>query len=447
MTLLRLGYAIIFIGGLLHAQESLLQSGPMVGYGQMTEVMLWVQTTEPASVQFRYWDIQHPGTISLSKTLSTSEANVAHVLIDGLLPGNKFGYEVLINGTPVKRPYSLGFQTQPLWHWRTDPPDFTAAFGSCLYINETQWDRPGTPYGSDYKILGVMASKQPDLMLWLGDNTYYREIDWHTSAGLQHRWTHTRATPELQPFLGASHHYATWDDHDYGPNDADRAYRLKGEALENHKLFWGNQTYGTPETPGVFGRFEWGDVEFFLLDDRYHRSPNGAPNDASKTMFGKEQFRWLMDGLVSSNATFKIVANGNQVLNPSTGGETFYNYRHEYETLLRFIKEQRIPGVVFLSGDRHLTELVVLKDTAFYPLYDYTSSSLTAGLSSYKDTDNPNVVPGTLVNDAHSFGILRFSGPRRDRVLTMECWDHTGTLRWSHTIKAVDLVSKRNERR
>ncbi len=420
--------------------QSLLQSGPMVGYGQMTEVMLWVQTTKPAAVQFRYWDLQAPAKSSLSRSVNTSasDANVAHVLIDGLRPGTKYGYELRVNGKVIKRSYPLNFQTLPLWHWRTDPPDFTVAIGSCLYINETEWDRPGTPYGSDYKILSVIVSKRPDVMLWLGDNTYYREVDWHTVAGLRNRWTHTRSAPDLQPLLGATHHYALWDDHDYGPNDADRSYRLRSEALDMHKLFWANQTYGTQETRGVFGRFEWGDVEFFLLDDRYHRSPNRAPDDGNKTMFGKEQLQWLKDGLLSSQAPFKIVANGNQVLNPSLGAETFFAFRAEYEELLRFIKGQKITGVVFLSGDRHLTELTVLKDSSFYPLYDYTSSSLTAGL--YPTSNNPAIVPGTLVSDAHTFGILRFSGPRRDRKLVMECWDHTGKLRWSHEINASQLV-------
>lgn len=442
MNQLRLLVVFVFSTNLVFSQESLLQSGPMVGYGQMTEVMLWVQTTKPAAVQFRCWDLQAPGKSSLSKSVSTSagDANVAHVLIDGLRPGMKYGYELRINGKTVKRPYPLQFQTLPLWHWRTDPPDFTVAFGSCLYINETEWDRPGTPYGSDYGILSVIASKQPDVMLWLGDNTYYREVDWHTGSGLKHRWTHTRSISELQPLLGAAHNYAIWDDHDYGPNDADRSYRLRSESLEIHKLFWANQTYGTDETKGVFGRFEWGDVEFFLLDDRYHRSPNRAPNDEDKTMFGKDQMQWLMDGLVSSGAPFKVVAGGNQILNPSTGGETFYNYRQEYETLRAFIKKQKISGVIFLSGDRHMTELITLKDTTFYPLYDYTSSSLTAGLSNFKDEENPHVVPGTLVSDAHNFGILKFSGPRRDRKLVMECWDHTGKLRWTHEIKASQLI-------
>ncbi len=423
------------------AQQTLLQSGPMVGYGQMTEVMIWVQTREAASVQIRYWDETDSERSQITEPALTtdSEAFIAHILIDGLTPGKRFGFEVLINGAVVQRPYPLRFQTQPLWQWRTDPPEFTVAFGSCAYINEAQWDRPGTPYGSDYQIFQAIAAASPDLMIWLGDNTYYREIDWNTVRGLLHRQTHTRSLPEMQPLLGATHNYAIWDDHDYGPNDSDRSYRLKGDALAVHKLFWANQTYGTPEIPGVFGSFEWGDVEFFLLDDRYYRSPNRSPDDENKTMFGKEQLQWLMDALLSSRAPFKIVVNGNQILNPSTGGETFFQFSFEYEQLIQFIKRQEISGVIFLSGDRHLTELVRLDDPAFYPLYDYTSSSLTAGLSSFKDTENPHVVSGTLVNDAHTFGLLRFSGPRTDRQLTMECYDYEGSLRWSHTVKAREL--------
>jgi len=424
-------------------QDALVQSGPMVGYAEMTEVMLWAQTKEPADVQFRYWDLEKPGEKLSSTTVKTVEdqANVAHVLITGLRPGRRYGYELVINRQAVRTRHDLRFQTPPLWQWRTDPPAFSVAFGSCAYINEAEWDRPGTPYGSDYEVFTAITTKKPDLMLWLGDNTYYREIDWNTRRGLRHRQTHTRSIPELQPLLGATHHYAIWDDHDYGPNDADRSYRLKEASLETHKLFWANQLYGTAHTPGVFSRFEWADVEFFLLDDRYHRSPNQSPDDSQKTMFGPEQLQWLKDALVSSRATFKIVVNGNQILNPISPFEALSRFTTEYRDLLAFIKRARIPGLVFLSGDRHFSELICLRDSTFYPLYDYTSSSLTAGLftNPEKEKSNPNRVAGTLVTDAHNFGLLRFSGPQTDRTLTLECFDDRGDLRWSHAIRAREL--------
>lgn len=435
----------LFVPSLLLSQTPTtpLRSGPMVGYSEMTGVQLWVQTTRSAAVRIKYWPV---GNVKRSRTTDpfvtrSERAFVAHVPIDGLTPGTRYEYQLLIDGKTVSRPYPLQFQTQALWQWRTDPPAFSVAIGSCLYVNEAEVDRPGKPYGSDERILGTITSAKPDMMLWLGDNTYYREVDWNTKEGLRYRWSHTRALPELQPLLGSVHNYYMWDDHDFGPNDADRSYRLRTEALETHKLFTANGTYGTLETAGTFGRFEWADVEFFMMDDRIHRSPNDAPAGADKVMWGSAQMQWLKDGLVSSRAPFKIIANGNQVLNPLNQYESMVRFRKEYDEILSFVKQNRIPGVVFISGDRHMSELIVLTDTSFYPLYDFTSSSLTAGLSKPRgaEVNNPFRVPGTLVDDAHSFGMLRFSGPRTDRTMVMECVDVDGAVRWTHSVRANDL--------
>jgi alkaline phosphatase D len=423
----------------------------MVGYSEMTEVMLWVQTTKRSTVQFRYWPVgkESEKRVSPQATTSPDGAFTAHVPVAGLRPGTKYGYQLLVDGRVVARPYPLQFQTQPLWQWRTDPPAFSAVIGSCLYVNEKDVDRPGTPYGSDERILTSIAALKPDMMFWLGDNTYYREVDWNTAEGLRTRWTHTRSLPELQPLLGSVHHYYMWDDHDFGPNDSDRSYRLRTEALATHKLFTANGTYGTLETPGTFGRFEWADVEFFVMDDRFHRSPNNSPDGPDKAMWGPAQMQWLKDGLLNSRAPFKVVANGNQVLNPLSEFEALVNFKVEYDDLLGFIKKNRIPGIVFISGDRHMSELIRLQDSTFYPLYDYTSSSLTAGLSKPRgpEVDNPYRVAGTLVADVHTFGVLRFSGPRTDRVMEMECRDVDGKIRWTHTVRASDLRPPRREGR
>jgi alkaline phosphatase D len=440
---------ILFFSHTLLAQQSLLQSGPMVGYGTMTEVMVWAQTTRAASVQVQYWEPPTPKQKFKSRIFKTREDEgfTAHVLVDGLQPGKQFEFELLLDGKVTKRLYPYRFQTQPLWQWRTDPPAFTVAFGSCNYVNEPEWDRPGKPYGSDHEIFERIADQKPDVMLWLGDNTYYREIEFGSLRGLIHRQTHTRSLPELQRLLGIAHHYAIWDDHDFGPDNSDRSWRLKDEVLRVHKMFWANQTYGTDEIRGTFGRFEWDDVEFFLLDDRYHRSPDSTPDDAAKTMFGKPQLQWLKDALLNSRAPFKMVVNGNQILNRLAPEEVLADFPAEWEELIGFIKKERIRGVVFLSGDRHITELIVHRDSTFYPLYDFTSSAFTAGLSPPrgKEIDMKDRVAGTLVADAHTFGLLKFSGPRTDRKLTMETWDHTGKLRWTFELKARDLQPPQGE--
>lgn len=438
-------YAVFLCALCLSAVASgqpIIRSGPMVGYGEMTEVLLWVQLTGEGSVRYRFWEEGKKTNTRLSRSLKAVAADdfVVHTLIDGLPEGKRFEYELLVNDKVVERPYPLAFQTQPLWQWRTDPPAFSVAFGSCTYINEAADDRPGTQYGGDYEIFASIAQKKPDLMIWGGDNTYYREIDWTSESRMRYRNAHTRSAPELQPLLGTAHHYAIWDDHDFGPNDADRTYNMRGAALRTFKLFWANHTYGTEDAEGVFGRFVWGDVEFFLLDNRYHRSPNRMADSPEKQMFGARQMQWLKESLISSDASFKIVVAGNQMLNPVAFHESFTNYTREQQELLGWIKGQNVPGVVFLSGDRHHTELIVLKDSTFYPLYDYTSSPLTSGTANpQRELDNPDRVSGTLVVGERNFGMLKFDGPRTDRRLTMECYDKKGVLKWSHSVRADQL--------
>lgn len=67
----------------------------------------------------------------------------------------------------------------------------------------------------------------------------------------------------MQEMLSSMHHYAIWDDHDYGNNDSDRGWRNKQDALDVFKMFWGNPGYGIDGKPGVTTSFNYSDVEFF----------------------------------------------------------------------------------------------------------------------------------------------------------------------------------------
>ena len=182
------------------AQNANLKSGPMLGYSEMREVMVWLQTTNKGKIQLNYWDLNRPNQIFKSEIVETDAetAFTAKIILSLLEPGKKYGYQVLLNEKPLLFPYPLEFQTQSLWQWRTDPPSFSIALGSCAYINDTPYDRPGKPYGSDYHIFESILAKKPDAMLWLGDNTYLREADWNSRSGILYRYSHTRSTPELQ---------------------------------------------------------------------------------------------------------------------------------------------------------------------------------------------------------------------------------------------------------
>ena len=422
-----------------HAQD-LMKSGPMVGYSTMQEVLLWVQTSENAKVHFEYYEMDNPKIRFKTDQKETVKKSgyVAKLIADEVLPGKKYNYEIFINDLKVERGYKMEFQAQELWKWRTDPPDVNFVIGSCSYVNEPQFDRPGKPYGSNFEIFNSINKKSPDFMLWLGDNTYLRESDWNSRTGFIKRYSHTRALSELQPLLASTHNYATWDDHDYGPNNSDGSFWLKETASEIFKLFWGNPNYDITGKGGITGFFQWSDLDFFLMDNRYHRTSNNNFT-GDRQILGKDQIDWLINALTFSQATFKFIAIGGQVLSSGAVYENYANYPEERKYLLDKIREAKIEGVIFLDGDRHHTVLSKMQEAKnVYPLYDLTCSSLTAGTNDDDESYNVYSLKETLVS-VNNFGVLNVTGPMENRELIIKIFDKDGQELWKKSIKANDL--------
>lgn len=181
-----------------------------------------------------------------------------------------------------------------------------------------------------------------------------------------------------------------------------------------------------------------GDAQFFLLDDRFFKSPNDRLT-GDRTILGTVQMEWLIDALASSNAAFKIVVIGGQVLNTSARFENYETYPQEKQKLLSEIESNKIKGVVFLSGDRHFSELSKMQRPGTYPLYDWTVSPLTSGIgNSYKDDVNTNRVEGSLFPQ-HNFGVLSFSGNKENRQLKLTLFDMEGKELWNQVISKKEL--------
>jgi alkaline phosphatase D len=425
------------------AQEPELISGPMLGYVEMQEVMIWLQTTSTISVEIEYWE---KGQTVINRSLPKHHSNpgydITKVILTNLKPGTDYVYRIIVNGKPLSNTH-YEFKTQSLWQWRTHPPDITFALGSCMYINEEAYDRPGKPYGGEFFILENIARVNPDFMIWLGDNVYLREADFFSKDRMNHRYRHTRQTKELQKLLSSTANYAIWDDHDYGPNNSDRNYVNKKEALSLFNAYWANPSTGHDEEEGVFHSFKWADIDFFMTDGRYHRAPN-ALMDPEKPFLGEKQLQWLQDGLVNSNAPFKMVVFGNQVLNTYSDNEVFALYKKEYEALLGFILKHKINGVVFLSGDRHFSEILKMNQESAYPLYEFTVSPLTAGpVKKLNDVEsqNPLRVEGKLTNE-RNFGMIKVTGKGEERSLIMQNYNNKGELLWEHKINKNELMFK-----
>ena len=415
-----------------------LINGPMVGYSTMKEVPVWVQTTGAATVQLSYWPVKDltgdriwEVNLSYSEAITTSKNTgfTAKLIADKLEPGVEYRYQVSLNGKGVAEGI---FQTQVLWQHRTEPPDFTFSLGSCAYINEEAADRPGSEYGKDYHIFESIHDQDPDFMIWMGDNAYLRETDWNSMTGIWHRYTHSRNVPEMKELMANTHNYAVWDDHDYGPNNSDRSYVLKDSTLKVFNHFWANPGHGIHGQPGITTKFQWADCEFFLLDNRYFRSPNKR-TDGVRTILGEQQLNWLIDQLINSNASFKFVVIGGQVLNTAAVYENYATFPRERKRIIEAIQTNNIKNVVFLTGDRHHSEVSVLKEEGYPAIYDITSSPLTAGIHSAADEGNDLRVPGSYVGD-RSFGFISIDGERRNRRLTLQFKNSEGDILYDYSI-------------
>lgn len=416
-----------------------LVAGPMAGPPEHRGVTLWVQADAKARARIEYWPLAQPERRRRSdaQTLEAATQFTGHLALQGLEPGTRYAYRLLLDGKAASEVYQ--FSTQQLWQWRTDAPDFTLLAGSCNYVNEPAVDRPGKPYGDRHDIFDRMAAQQPDLMLWLGDNIYLREVDFGSPQGMARRWAYERQQPFLQKLLRTGAHLAIWDDHDYGPNNSNASFVHKQAALDLQRRYWVNPSYGLPEVPGAFGTVSFNDVDLFLLDGRWYRDDDALP-DPKRQMYGAAQMRWLKNALLASTARFKIIAGGSQSLIKSPRGDSWVQFPDERDDFLKFLADTKLSGVMFLSGDVHRSEMSQLDREGLYPLVDLTCSPLSSG--TYVNpalVDRPGMVKGSVVMGERNFCKLRVEGSRAERRIRIEVINADGETRFTHTVSAADL--------
>lgn len=372
---------------------------------------------------------------SLNETVDTKTASINHELghtcsfqLSQLTPNTKYTYTI---STSTFKSDQFSFHTQQLWQWRVDPPTFKIAFGSCTYINDTPYDRPGKAYGQSTEIFNSLLMDQPTAMIWGGDNVYFREGDWETAADMAARYSHTRSDSNIKKVLNSIPNYAVWDDHDFGPNDSNGSFQFKNESAKVFRQMWPNQGYVLSSGP-VYGKSSIHDVDIYFLDNRFFRT--GKLKDSSSQMLGKEQISWLINDLIASKASFKLIVVGSQILNTEAVFETYANHTEERAYFLNQIAQHQIKNVIFLSGDRHFSECSLLNLTNEIRLVDLTCSPLTSKPFSDVNEKNLNRIDKSIVTQ-QNYALIHFSGPLKKRMLQLELKDQQGKSLWNQSFQ------------
>lgn len=289
----------------------------------------------------------------------------------------------------------------------------TIAFGSCAREDQEQ------------PIWETISAEQPDLFLFIGDCMYADIPKQPESAGdIAAAWRALGAKPGYQKLLSSCPVLATWDDHDYGLNDAGKEFALKRQSQTLLLSFFNEP----PQSPrwsreGVYGAWMFGPegkrVQVLLLDTRYFRDPidrdpswkNGAPigpyrpngQHEKGTLLGEKQWAWLETQL-RKPADLRIIGSSIQVVASEHGWEGWCNFPAEQQRLYDLIGKTKAAGVVFISGDRHMIEMSKKADRVPYPMWDFTSSGFTIG---HGKTEEPNRYRVGPVLRQPNFGLIR----------------------------------------
>ena len=318
-----------------------LHAGPMVGHVTEKTARLWAKASNTSRLAFKVGlqaDLSD-GRIVEGGDLVEEGSFTGTVDVSGLEPATRYHYAPVLDGrVAMERPYP-SFVTAPP---AAQESRLRFAFGSCV-------GRRGYHAAAAF---GEMAERGNfDLLLMLGDNHYG---DTTAPLLLCDYYHMLRTVTGFERLIRQTPTYAIWDDHDFGPNNSDGTTPGKEGSLRVFRQWWANPSYGEEQNPGCYYRFSRNGVDFFMLDSRYHRTPNNTPEDGTKTMLGARQLQWLKEGLAASKAKFKVVACGSE-WQTFTQPDCWSSFTRERQEILDHISSQQIKGVVLLSGDRHFT--------------------------------------------------------------------------------------------
>jgi len=327
---------------------------------------------------------------------------------------------------------------------KQDSSVFTIAFGSCAHQDKPQ------------PVLSLAASYQPDLFIFLGDNIYGDTDDMNVLRDKYNKWM---SGAEYKDLKKASRIMATWDDHDYGRNDAGRHYSKKEESEKLFLDYFGEaEDSERRDREGIYYaetfRWEGKRIQIILLDTRtfrddllryngnrdgdkrYHYRMDYSPyENGDSTLLGIAQWAWLEHQL-RDTADIRIIASSTQFGITHNGYEAWANFPHEQQRMLEVINRTVANGVLFISGDVHYGEISrVDENSKTYPIYDITSSGITQNWRFA--TPNDNRIKGPVMQN--HFGLLELDLNARIPVIRAKIIDKRGRQRIMSTISLNEI--------
>lgn len=359
------------------------------------------------------------------------------------------------------------------------------------------------------KIYEAMRQLNPDFFIHSGDNIYadgpilpevtlddgsiWKNITTPEKSKVAETLTEFRGNyiynlldENIRRFNAQVPQLVQWDDHEITNNwypgeiltdvGTDARYTVKDVdvlAARGRQAFLEYQPirFDRQDPERIYRSFRYGPMlDIFMLDKRSYRGANteNRQTEASEeTVFlGSAQLNWLKQQLLTSTATWKVIASdmpiGLVVPDGSTAFEALANgdgpalgRELEFADLFQFILHKNIRNVVWLTADVHYAaahyyDSSKAQFTDFKPFWEFVAGPLNSGTFGPNGLDNtfgPQVVfnslpPGIRPNRPPSEGLQFFGTVKIDgtsEVMTVSLHNIAGEVLYSVDLQPEEV--------
>ena len=373
--------------------------GVASGCPRPESVVLWTRlapAAAPAAIETVAWEVATDASFRDvvrrgQETALAGDGHSVHAEVAGLEPARWYWYR-----------FTAGDARSEAGRTRTAPSRGSEAPLAFAIASCQRWD------DGHYAAWRHLADEAPDLVVFLGDYIYEsaprpNRVRMHVGDGpartldeYRARYAQYRSDANLRRAHAVAPWIVTWDDHEV-QNDyaSDRGEDLSPAFLARraaaYQAWWEHMPVPRAMKPSdaalrVHDRYDWGSLaRFHVLDDRQYRDYHACPRPgragsttvdlaecpelarADRTLLGRDQERWLADGLAQRGARWNLIAQQTLVA-PFTWTKEgrhwtdgWSGYPGARERLLDAIVERRASDTVVLSGDVHCNYVCDLK--------------------------------------------------------------------------------------
>lgn len=445
----------------------LLPQGIAVGDVSSTSAVLWMRTEGPARVRVEWATLAVWGKHSQAKMVTASVPSTAQLTttaetdytwslpLQGLVSSTRYRYQIFVGreGTAEER---VNMKLAATGEFTTLPDSNSSAPVAFAWSGDLGGQgrcRQG-PVG--YPIFDVMGRQSLDFFLFLGDTIYGDEVcpsppnepgaDFKAATLAEYRARHRyqRGAESLRRFLASVPVYVTWDDHEVRNDFSGPFDEQMPAGRQVLREYWPISTHAD-EPHRLYRAVRYGaDLELFILDTRQYRSRDADTDGPAKTMLGSAQLQWLIEGLMHSSATWKIVATSVPLSVPKGGigycdgwaaGPNGPGFERERQVIVDAILANRMKNVVFLGGDVHYVQANAYDPDAdgVIDFHEFVAGPLSAR-PGRETPANDTLHPTRLINEGgyHNFGLVRVTASSFEVTVL----DDAGKVRFSHRLPA-----------